>query len=1379
MAANEKQPEVATPLAAAPEAIPVPQPPVAQAVEESNPHQTSSSTQSTRRPSKEIPAGSEKRNSATDPEKQPTSENGSNGNASALAKADSKVFPPNPEDEKRDPFEHLSESEADILKRQVETPDITPGIAILYRYASNTDILIIVVSAICAIAGGAALPLMTVIFGNLQGTFQNYFLGKVTYDDFMDEMTHLVLYFIYLAIGEFVVVYIETVGFIYTGEHIAGKIREHYLESCLRQNIGFFDKLGAGEVTTRITADTNLIQDGISEKVGLTLAALATFIAAFVIGFVHYWKLTLILFSTVIALMLCMGGGSRFIIKYNKSSIDAYALGGTIAEEVISSIRNSVAFGTQDRLAHKYDQHLIRAEHFGFRVKGTLGIMVGGMMLILYLNYGLAFWMGSTYLVQEVIPLSDVLIIMMAVMIGAFNLGNVAPNVQAFTTAVSAAAKIFATIERQSPLDPADDKGEKLDKVEGTISLENVKHIYPSRPEVVVMDDITLTIPAGKTTALVGASGSGKSTIVGLAMRFYEPVAGKVYLDGHDISTLNLKWLRQHISLVSQEPTLFATTIYDNIRHGLIGTKWENESEDVQRELITEAAKKANAHDFVSDLPEGYRTHVGERGFLLSGGQKQRIAIARAIVSDPKILLLDEATSALDTKSEGVVQAALEAAAEGRTTIVIAHRLSTIKDAHNIVVMSQGRIIEQGTHNELLEKKEAYYRLVTAQNIAAVNELSAEEEEAIDKEEEELIRQASNAKNSEGYIADPDDNIRERLNRSTTQKSASSMALANRKPEEEKKYSLWTLIKLIASFNKQEWKFMVIACFFSAIGGGGNPVQAIFFAKEILTMSVIITDENRGQVKHDANFWALMYFMLAWVMFISFCIQGVLFAKCSERLIHRVRDRAFRTMLRQDVEFFDKDENTAGALTSFLSTETTHLAGLSGVTLGTLLMVTSTLVAAITLSLAIGWKLSLVCTATIPVLLGCGFFRFWMLAHFQRRSKKAYADSATYASEAISAVRTVASLTREEDVLRQYKEALAQQQRDSLISVSKSSLLYAASQSFLFLCFALGFWYGGTLIAKREYDMFQFFVCFMAVIFGAQSAGSIFSFAPDMGKAHQAAAELKTLFDRKPTIDPWSAEGDKVDYVEGTIEFRDVHFRYPTRPEQPVLRGLNLTVRPGQYVALVGASGCGKSTTISLLERFYDPLGGGIYVDGREISTLEVNQYRSFIALVSQEPTLYQGTIKENILLGSSKEDVTDEQIEFACREANIYDFIMSLPEGFNTVVGSKGALLSGGQKQRIAIARALIRDPKILLLDEATSALDSESEHVVQVALDKAAKGRTTIAVAHRLSTIQKADVIYVFDQGRVVEEGTHSELMKKGGRYSELVNLQSLEKR
>lgn len=553
-----------------------------------------------------------------------------------LQKADSKVIVPPKADNSDDIYNDLPPEYAEILRRQVVSPEVKQGVAMLYRYASRNDIIIIIISSICAIAAGAALPLMTVVFGNLQGTFQAYFQGETRYDDFTDELVSYVLYFVYLGVGEFIVTYITTVGFIYTGENISAKIRSKYLESCMRQNIGFFDKIGAGEVTTRITSDTNLIQDGISEKVSLTLAAVATFVSAFVIGFVKYWKLTLILFSTVIAIVVNMGGGSAFIMKYNKQNLEAYAHGGTLADEAISSIRNAVAFGTQERLARQYDAHLKNAESFGFRVKSALACMIAGMMLVLYLSYGLAFWQGSEFLINGETELASILTVLMAVMIGAFQLGNVAPNAQAFTNAVAAAAKIFNTIDRVSPLDATADDGVKLDRIEGHIRLANIKHIYPSRPEVTVMNDVSLTIPAGKVTALVGASGSGKSTIVGLVERFYNPVQGTVYIDGHDISKLNLRWLRQQMALVSQEPTLFGTTIYHNIRYGLIGTAHEHASDEKQRELVVEAAKKANAHDFVSSLPEGYETQVGERGFLLSGGQKQRIAIARAVVSDPK-----------------------------------------------------------------------------------------------------------------------------------------------------------------------------------------------------------------------------------------------------------------------------------------------------------------------------------------------------------------------------------------------------------------------------------------------------------------------------------------------------------------------------------------------------------------------------------------------------------------------------------------------------------------------------------------------------------------------------------------------------------------------
>lgn len=1208
----------------------------------------------------------EKSPTSTRKEKPPSSPTSSSDGRPDLRKYDSEIIQKRQVLEGDAALAHLPDAERLALKRQLDIPETKVTYKMLYRYATNWDMVLIAIACLTSIGGGAVMPLMTVVFGNLSGTFQSFSLGDGTVN-FTSTLNRYVLYFVYLAIGEFCLIYISTVLFIYTGEHITSKVRQEYLKAILRQNIGFFDKLGAGEVTTRITADTNLIQEAISEKVGLTLTGVAAFFAAFVIGFIKFWKLTLICMATVVAIVVTMGIGGRFMTGWNKKSLHAYAIGGTVAEEVLGSIRNAVAFGTQDRLAKQYDVHLHEARRWGFRSKSTLGCMIGCLLCFIFLNYGLAFWMGSRFLTSGETNLSSILTIILAVMIGAFSFGNVGPNVQHFVAGVAAAHKIYSTIDRESPLNPTEEKGKQLDNFQGIIELKNIKHIYPSRPEVVVMEDVSLVVPAGKTTALVGASGSGKSTIVGLVERFYDPVGGEVLLDGHSIADLNLKWLRRQVALVQQEPVLFSQTIKQNIMNGLVGSAFEQETDDQKFERVVKAAKMANAHDFIETLPDAYETHVGERGFLLSGGQKQRVAIARAVVSDPKILLLDEATSALDTKSEGVVQRALDEAAKGRTTIVIAHRLSTIRDADNIVVMQQGRIIEQGTHDELLVLKKAYYNLVSAQRIGSDDDPSDDDShEATNSDHLSRVHSTKSGAASAGY-ADPEDE-KLALGRTRSGKSVSSKILDEKDKRAAVKYSLWTLMKFMASFNRKEWWVMCIGFFFTFIAGANQPIQGIFFAKSIIALTGRLP-EDAAKIRSDVSFWALMYLMLGLVTLIAMWTQGIAFAWCSENLIHRARDRAFRSMLRQDIAFFDEDENSTGALTSFLSTETTHLASLSGATLGTLISCSTTLILAVVIALAIGWKLALVCMCALPIILGTGFFRFWTLAKFSADAQKAYKKSAGYACEHTNAIRTVASLTIESEIHTEYQSQLQSQLKNSLRSNLRNSALYAASQSAMFLAFALGFWYGGQLLYRGEYSMFQFFIVFSEIIFGAQSAGTVFSFAGDMSKAKNAAAELKALLERKPSIDPWSEDGDRLDDVDGHIEFRDAHFRYPTRPDVPVLRGLDLTVKPGQYVALVGASGCGKSTTIALMERFYDPLAGGVYVDGLEISGLNLNDYRGHIALVSQEPTLYQGTIKDNILLGQAdkaKPDeeipVSDERIVQACKDANIYDFVISLP---------------------------------------------------------------------------------------------------------------------
>ncbi|KAH7350675.1 ABC transporter-like protein [Rhexocercosporidium sp. MPI-PUGE-AT-0058] len=1249
---------------------------------------------------------------------------------------------------------YLNEHELSILKHQTELPDVKVGPRTMIRYATRNDRIIMIVSAVCAAIGGAIVPLMSVVFGALAQSFQQYsVLSTVERTAFDNNLVTKTLYLVYLAIGEYVSISVATFGFLYTGARITRSLREQYMSAVMRQNIAFFDTLGTGEVINRITADLDLVQNGISEKVGFTITGLATFVSAFAVGFTMYWKLTLILSGTLFSLLLGLFLTSLVSKKYSTQKIAANATAAALSDEVLSSIRNAIAFNTQERLAKQYDKLLEHAAKFDFRLGVIISVLLAACMAIVELTYALAFWEGSRLLVNGEINLAKLLTTVLAIVLGSFALVNIAANFQAFAIALSAAKGIFSTIDRISPLDSSSRDGLKLDVLEGTIELQNIKHVYPSRPGVCVMDDLSLVFPAGKTTALVGSSGSGKSTIVGLIERFYEPVGGKIMIDGHDVSELNLTWLRQQIALVSQEPLLFSTTIYENIRHGLIGSVHERSSSDIQEKMIFEAAKTSNIHNFILSLPAGYQTQVGQRGLLLSGGQKQRIAISRAIISDPKILLLDEATSALDTRSEGAVQVALNAAAKGRTTIIIAHRLSTIKNADKLVVMSAGRIVEQGTHDHLIGLKSSYYELVQAQKMLP-GSLSSIEDDLTD-------------------IRDSDVDVE--LN--VDEKFEFGLAQSSLLPEQRlRKYSSWSLAKSILVLNRKEIPIMLAGLLFSVLAGGTYPTQSLFFAKSISFLA--LPPSKFPQLREEVNFWSWMYFMLAITVFLTFLFQGLALGYCSAKLTSRAGSKAFRDIMRQDVSFFDRQANTVGSLTSTLSTEPSNLAGFGGFTFGAMVSVTSTIISALALSIALSWRLGLVCGATIPLMLSCGFYRFWIMAQLAKRSKISHSASASYAAEATSAIRTIASLTREKEVLGFYHQSLLEEHQRSLMSTFKSSNLYAISQGLPYLVMALGFWYGGYLISRGEIGMFEFYVCYNALIFTIQSAGRVLAFAPELGKAKNAALVLKSLFETKALIEFRGPQGATLGQVVGQLEFRNVHFHYPARDGEKVLKGVNFTVKPGQYVALVGVSGCGKSTILALLERFYDPVHGDIYIDDRRISTLNLVQYRQRLALVSQEPTLYQGSIRENILLGTDQDDVNDEAISQACKDADIYDFVMSLPDGLDTSVGTKGILLSGGQKQRLAIARALIRNPTVLLLDEATSALDSESEKTVQSALEKAMRGRTTIAVAHRLSTIQKADVIIVLDQGRVAEMGTHSELLQKRGLYSEMVKIQSLER-
>ena len=866
----------------------------------------------------------------------------------------------------------------------------------------------------------------------------------------------------YLAVAVFVLAYISNVIFIRNGQRQSNKIRKFYLEATLRQNIGFFDMHGAGEMTSRITGDMELVRDGLGEKVGFTVKGLTTFVGAYVVGFVKSWKLTLILSTGTVAILLLLISSVPFLTRYKKRNVEASAAGGTIAQEAINFIRSVNALGIQEKMASKYEANSQEAANWGTRERFVFGMLGAGAILVIYLTYGLCYWQGTRFVRNDELDIATLVTVLEVLVLGGFALSSVLPFFKAFTSAAVAGARILATIGRESPLDFGIEDGGRLDHIKGEICFADVKLIYPSRPERVVIEQLNLCIPSGKTTAIVGPSGSGKSSIFEMIERFYEPVRGQISIDGHDIRSLNLHWLRQHISLVTQEPVLFRTTIFNNIAFGLKNKAFEKSTIGKIGALVEEVAKTCLVDPFVQEFPDKYQTVVGERGVFLSGGQKQRIALARAVISNPSILLLDEATSALDSKSEKQVQAAISAVSKNRTTVVIAHRLSTIREADKILVVRNGTILEQGTHNELLERHGPYYQLVQAQDFSRQEDKYIFSGSADHDEVTTTRRPHDSMVAKEPAILEGKENSTNRDNKHIEDASVTSKRVDKSFP----KCSTWSLFKWLVQLNNNETPLMIVGLIGSVVSGLGMTTSFFFVAKA--TDALAFLGSDAGSTTLSVDFWAAMFLMLAMIEFLAFATFGLAFAVCAERLNKQAKVRTFRSILRQGIPYFDKDENSVGALVSHLANETTKLVGLSGVTLGTILEACTALTSSLVAAVAVGWKLGLVCAATIPLLLASGYYRFHCLATHEKQSRDVYRASGALACEAVATIRTVASLAREKGIIQSYSSSLKGHERKFFSSTLYSSLFFSLSEAIGILCSALALWYGGTLLRDGE-----------------------------------------------------------------------------------------------------------------------------------------------------------------------------------------------------------------------------------------------------------------------------------------------------------------------
>ncbi|XP_071713966.1 ABC transporter B family member 11-like [Rutidosis leptorrhynchoides] len=1193
----------------------------------------------------------------------------------------------------------------------------------LFAFADSTDYMLMLLGTIGAIGNGICMPLMTVLFGDIINSFgENQNSHHV-----VAVVSKVSLKIIYLGVGCGVAAFLQVAAWMITGERQAARIRNLYLKTILRQDISFFDKeTNTGEVMGRMSGDTVLIQDAIGEKVGKFIQLVATFIGAFVIAFAKGWLLALVMMSSIPPLVITGGIMSVTTAKMASHGQTAYGKAAIVVEQTISSIRTVASFTGETKAVSDYHKSLVKA--YDSRVHEGLasGVCFGTMKLFIYCSYSLAVWFGVKMILEKGYTGGTVMTVMFSLLSGSMSLGQTSPCLSSFSAGRAAAYKMFETINRKPEIDSYDLHGKVLGDLRGDIELKDVYFTYPTRPDEEIFRGFSLCIPSGSATALVGPSGSGKSTVISLIERFYDPRAGDILIDNFNLKEFQLKWIRGKIGLVSQEPILFASSIKNNIMYG---------KDNASMEEIRVAVELANADGFIDKLPEGLDTIVGEHGIQLSGGQKQRIAIARAIIKDPRILLLDEATSSLDAESERVVQEALDEIMVNRTTVIVAHRLSTVRNADMIVVIHKGKMVEKGSHSELLQDPEgAYSQLIKLQDVSNVSKDQDNSETGKD-----LRRQSS----------------------------VSTSAVDIEEQESSKSHPKVPLRRL-AYLNKPEIPVLIIGSIAAIINGTLLPLFSIMLSNMIKTFY-----EPPHEMKSGANFWALNFVLFGLVSLLATPVRSYCFAIAGAKLVKRIRLLCFKKVINMEVSWFDKTENSSGAIGSRLSIDASNVRALVGDALAEYVQDASSVATGLVIAFSACWQLALIILLLIPLMSVNGYVQMKFLKGFSADAKMMYEEASQVANDAVRSIRTVTSFCSEEKVMELYRIKCEGPKKLGIKQGLISGIGFGVSFFLLFCMYGTSFYTGARFVKAGITTFKDVFRVFFALTFAALLISQSSSFAPDSSKAKSSAMSVFSILDRNSEIDPSDESGEKLETIKGEIKIRHVSFKYPTRPDVQIFRDLCLTIRSGKTVALFGESGSGKSTIIQLMQRFYNPDSGFIKLDGVELHKFQLKWLRIQMGLVGQEPVLFNETIRANIAYGKNG-DVTESEIIAASELANAHNFISSLHEGYDTVVGERGLQMSGGQKQRVAIARAIVKSPKILLLDEATSALDAESERVVQDALDKVMVNRTTVVVAHRLSTIKNADVIAVVKNGVIVEKGKHDNLINiKDGFYASLVAL------
>ncbi|KAG2325702.1 hypothetical protein Bca4012_040197 [Brassica carinata] len=1314
----------------------------------------------------------------------------------------------------------------------------------LFACADRLDWVLMILGSVAAAAHGSALIVYLHYFAKIVEVLA--FSSGERSEDQYHRLVELSLTIVYIAGGVFVSGWIEVSCWILTGERQTAVIRSKYVQVLLNQDMSFFDTYGNnGDIVSQVLSDVLLIQSALSEKVGNYIHNMATFISGLVIGFINCWEIALITLATGPFIVAAGGISNIFLHRLAENIQDAYAEAAGIAEQAISYIRTLYAFTNETLAKYSYATSLQATLRSGILISLVQGLGLGFTYGLAICSCALQLWIGRFFVTSGRANGGEIVAALFAVILSGLGLNQAATNFYSFDQGRIAAYRLFEMITPPSSV--ANQEGAVLASVQGNIEFRNVYFSYLSRPEIPILSGFYLTVPAKKAVALVGRNGSGKSSIIPLMERFYDPTLGEVLLDGENIKNLKLEWLRSQIGLVTQEPALLSLSIRENIAYG----------RDATLDQIEEAAKIAHAHTFISSLEKGYETQVGRAGLAMTEEQKIKLSIARAVLLNPTILLLDEVTGGLDFEAERIVQEALDLLMLGRSTIIIARRLSLIKNADYIAVMEEGQLIEMGTHDELINLGGLYAELLKCeeatklprrmpvrnykesavfqierdssagcgvqepsspkmikspslqrgngvfrpQDLCFNTEESANDHSAAgpekmgehglplnDADKEPTMKRQdsfemrlpelpkidvhcpqhkSNGSDPESPVSPllTSDPKNERSHSQTFSRplSSSGDTIANGKDVQHKESpSFWRLAQL----SLPEWLYALLGSVGAAIFGSFNPLLAY-------VMALVVTEYYKskgGHLREQVDKWCLILAAMGIVTVVANFLQHFYFGIMGEKTTERVRRMMFSAMLRNEVGWFDHEENSPDTLSMRLANDATFVRAAFSNRLSIFIQDSFAVIVALLIGLLLGWRLALVALATLPILSLSAIAQKLWLSGFSKGIQEMHRKASLVLEDAVRNIYTVVAFCAGNKVMELYRMQLQRILRQSFLHGMAIGFAFGFSQFLLFACNALLLWCTAVSVKRGYMKLPTAITEYMVFSFATFALVEPFGLAPYILKRRKSLISVFEIIDRVPTIEPDDNSALKPPNVYGSIELKSIDFCYPSRPEVLVLSNFSLKVSGGQTLAVVGVSGSGKSTIISLVERYYDPVAGQVLLDGRDLKLYNLRWLRSHMGLVQQEPIIFSTTIRDNIIY--ARHNASEAEMKEAARIANAHHFISSLPHGYDTHVGMRGVELTPGQKQRIAIARVVLKNAPIILIDEASSSIESESSRVVQEALDTLIMGnKTTILIAHRAAMMRHVDNIVVLNGGRIVEEGTHDALSAKNGLYVRLM--------